>query len=145
MKIGEISTATGCPIETIRYYEKEGLLPTAARSDGNYRIYSKTHQERLIFIRRCRSLDMSLEEIRSLLQLQESSVENCKGIDRVIEQHLTHVSARIRELQRLKKQLAELLAQCSAPGKLENCGVLKGLSSSTPEGNLDGHVPRTHR
>lgn len=145
MKIGELSAATGCPIETIRYYEKEGLLPGTARSEGNYRIYHTSHRDRLTFIRRCRSLDMSLEEIRQLLLLQEASGENCAGIDHVIAQHLSHVSERIRELQGLKRQLAELLAQCSAPGKTDDCGVLKGLAGGSDEEKRAGHVPRSHR
>ena len=65
MKIGELATLTGCPVETIRYYEREGLLPAPSRSAGNYRQYDTAHVERLSFIRHCRSLDMTQEEIRA--------------------------------------------------------------------------------
>ena len=67
MKIGELAKITDCQVETIRYYEREGLLPQAPRSESNYRIYGAEHTERLGFIRHCRSLDMTLEEIRVLL------------------------------------------------------------------------------
>ncbi len=70
MKIGELAKLTDCQVETIRYYEKENLLPEPARSEGNYRLYTQAHVERLTFIRNCRSLDMTLEEIRSLLSLR---------------------------------------------------------------------------
>lgn len=70
MKIGELSTAASTPIETIRYYEREGLLPAPARTQGNFRLYEGSHLERLQFIRYCRSLDMSLEEVRVLLKGQ---------------------------------------------------------------------------
>ena len=71
MKIGELAKLTDCQVETIRYYEREGLLPEPARSEGNYRLYTQAHVERLTFIRNCRSLDMTLEEIRSLLNLRD--------------------------------------------------------------------------
>ena len=69
MKIGELAKATDCAVETIRYYERENLLPAPARSDGNYRLYTQAHVERLTFIRNCRTLDMTLDEIRSLLSV----------------------------------------------------------------------------
>lgn len=72
MKIGELASALDVPIETIRYFEREGLLPAPARSEGNYRLYSETHRERLSFIRHCRTLDMALDEIRQLLRLKDS-------------------------------------------------------------------------
>ncbi|WP_146053956.1 MerR family transcriptional regulator, partial [Pseudomonas syringae] len=72
MKIGELAKLTDTQVETVRYYEREGLLPAPARSDGNYRLYTQAHVERLSFIRNCRSLDMTLEEIRSLLNLRDS-------------------------------------------------------------------------
>ncbi len=71
MKIGELATLARTPVETIRYYEREGLLPAAPRSDGNYRIYGREHAERLAFIRHCRTLDMTLDEIRVLRQLEK--------------------------------------------------------------------------
>jgi Cd(II)/Pb(II)-responsive transcriptional regulator len=146
MKIGEISLATSCSVETIRYYEKEGLLPAAGRSEANYRIYNEAHRDRLIFIRRCRSLDMSLEEIGTLLGLRDISGGDCEPVDALIDSRLVHVEARIQELHALQQQLRDLRKQCAAPGKLSDCGVLKGLSNTlVKEKKSVGHVPRTHR
>ena len=79
MKIGELAKLTDCQVETIRYYERERLLPEPARSEGNYRLYTQAHVERLTFIRNCRSLDMTLEEIRSLLNLRQRCSEGPDG------------------------------------------------------------------
>lgn len=146
MKIGEIAQASACPIETIRYYEREGLLPPAVRSSGNYRIYSAIHLERLNFIRRCRSLDMSLGEIRRLFQLRDSNTPDCAAIDNLVSTHLSHVESRMRELRALKKQLRELLDACASPGQMASCGVLKGLSAGAAKtGHKVSHLPGTHR
>ena len=90
MKIGELAKLTDCQVETIRYYEKEGLLPPPARSDGNYRLYTQAHTERLVFIRNCRSLDMTLEEIRSLLGLRDSPQDQCESVNALIDEHIHH-------------------------------------------------------
>ena len=88
LKIGELARRAGCPAETIRYYEREGLLAQPARTAGNYRVYSSTHMERLSFIRNCRSLDMTLDEIRQLLRVQELPQENCEAAHRLLDEHL---------------------------------------------------------
>ena len=95
MKIGELASLTDCQVETIRYYEREGLLPPPARSDGNYRVYTQAHAERLTFIRNCRTLDMTLEEIRSLLSLRDSPQDQCESVNALIDEHIQHVKARI--------------------------------------------------
>ena len=77
MKIGELARRTGCQVETIRYYEREGLLPEPARSPGNYRLYGSAHVERLTFIRHCRALDMTLGEIRTLLMHRDHPERDC--------------------------------------------------------------------
>ena len=91
MKIGELAKLTDCQVETIRYYEREGLLPEPARSEGNYRLYTQAHVERLTFIRNCRSLDMTLEEIRSLLNLRDSPQDQCESVNALIDEHIHHV------------------------------------------------------
>jgi DNA-binding transcriptional MerR regulator len=80
LQIGELAKRTGCLVETIRYYEREGLLPTLFRSKGNYRLFSDIHVERLRFIRHCRSLDMTLKEIRTLLRFRDTPDENCSEV-----------------------------------------------------------------
>jgi len=102
MKIGELARLAGSNVETIRYYEREGLLPIPGRSEGNYRIYGPMHQERLTFIRHCRGLDMTLDEIRTLLHFKESPEENCGEVNRLLDDHIGHVVRRIGELQALE-------------------------------------------
>src|SRR6266436_257726 len=103
LKIGELAKRTSCPVETIRYYEREGLLREPARSEGNYRLYTDIHVERLQFIRHCRSLDMTLEEIRNLLKFRDAPDENCGEVNALLDEHIEHVSSRIKELRFLQK------------------------------------------
>ena len=77
IRIGELAQRTRCEVVTIRYYEKEGLLPAPARSSGNFRLYGDAHIERLQFIRHCRSLDMTLSEVRALLGLRDNPTQDC--------------------------------------------------------------------
>ena len=144
MKIGELAKLTDCQVETIRYYEKEGLLPPPARSDGNYRLYTQAHTERLVFIRNCRSLDMTLEEIRSLLGLRDSPQDQCESVNALIDEHIHHVKARIDGLLALQEQLLDLRQRC---GGGNQCGILQQLevsgSVSAPEGE-PSHVGRSH-
>ena len=99
MKIGELAKKAGCQVETVRYYEREGLLPAPARSEGNYRLYGPEHLERLVFIRNCRTLDMTLDEIHRLLALRDLPHESCAGINSLVDEHIEHVQARIDSLQ----------------------------------------------
>ena len=148
MKIGELAKATGTPIETIRFYEREYLLPSPARTQGNYRIYEAKHEETLAFIRRCRSLDMALEEIRALLRFKESPVENCGEVNAVLDAHIGHVAHRIRELKELERHLRALRDRCREAQGGAECRVLKELSSgANPEAATvrTHHVLGTHR
>lgn len=128
MKIGELARVTSTQVETVRYYEREGLLPTPARTDGNFRIYEGIHVERLSFIRHCRSLDMTLDEIRVLLRFKDAPAENCEDVNTLLEKHIGHVAARIRELRGLERQLKGLRAQCNEAGDAAHCGILNELS-----------------
>jgi len=100
MKIGELALAAQTQVETIRYYEREGLLPQAPRSEGNYRIYGPEHVERLAFVRHCRSLDMTLDEIRVLLRFKDEPQAECGEVNALLDEHIGHVATRIRELGR---------------------------------------------
>ena len=99
MKIGELAAATSTQVETIRYYEREGLLPQAARSGSDYRIYGDAYIERLSFIRHCRRLDMTLAEIRTLLRFKDVPTENCGEINALLDEHIGHMATRIRDLR----------------------------------------------
>ena len=147
MKIGELAKLTDCPVETIRYYEKESLLPPPARSDGNYRLYTQAHTERLVFIRNCRSLDMTLEEIRSLLNLRDSPQDQCESVNALIDEHIHHVKARVDSLLALQAQLLDLRQRCGEGPEKDQCAILQRLevsgSVAAPEGE-PSHVGRSH-
>ncbi|WP_417071415.1 Cd(II)/Pb(II)-responsive transcriptional regulator [Niveibacterium terrae] len=147
MKIGELARATGTRIETIRFYEREGLLPAAERTEANYRIYTEAHVQRLAFVRHCRSLDMALEEIRVLLHFKDSPGEDCGAVNALLDAHIGHVADRVQELQRLEQELRRLRAQCQAIQASSLCGILSELAqgagsdqASSAPGATD-HVP----
>lgn len=146
MKIGELSNITGTPIETIRYYEREGLLAAPARTEGNFRIYLDAHAERLSFIRHCRSLDMALDEIRALAHFKDAPTENCDNVNKLLDAHIGHVAARIRELHALKKQLKSLRERCREVRDAAHCGILNELSQIPHDGPTTGvgHLRGVH-
>lgn len=129
MQIGELAKRTDCRVETIRFYEKEGMLPPPPRSTGNYRLYGKMHIERLIFIRRCRSLDMTLDEIGRLLQIRDTPQDDCSAVSTFLDEHIRHIGVRIAELEQLRDQLDSLGKRCSGARPADQCGILKELSS----------------
>ncbi|MGB3290343.1 MAG: Cd(II)/Pb(II)-responsive transcriptional regulator [Burkholderiaceae bacterium] len=129
MRIGELAKAAHCGTETIRYYEKEGLLPEPQRSEGNYRHYGKEHIERLRFIRNCRTLDMTHDEIRSLLAFVDRPGGDCEPVNDLLDEHIGHVDLRIAELQRLRSQLKALRRQCASAQSIDQCGIIHGLVS----------------
>ena len=114
---------------TIRYYEKEGLLPKPARSGGNFRLYGEAHIERLQFIRHCRSLDMTLSEIRALLGLRDNPMQDCGEVITLLEAHIQQVEMRVSALLQLKRHLVDLREKCSGSRSVEACGILQGLGN----------------
>ncbi len=133
MKIGKLAHATGIPAETIRFYERKQLLPAPGRSEGNYRQYEAWHVERLTFIRHCRSLDMTLDEIRVLLHFKDAPEGDCQGVSTLLDEHIGHVSRRTRELRGLERQLVQLRTQCTDSNVSADCGILIDLSDATPQ------------
>ncbi len=127
MRIGELAAATGVDVETVRFYEKEGLLPEPARKMNGYREYGKHHLEQLSFIRHCRSLDMSLADIARLQQLIERPASECGDIDALVDQQLDRVRARLASLNALEGQLVKLRARCETPMSTERCGIMSEL------------------
>lgn len=127
MQIKALSAATGVDIETIRYYERQGLLPAPARRANGYRDYGPPQLERLSFIRHCRALDMPLADVRQLLAALDAPGPECGDINALIDQHLARVRARLASLRALEKQLRSLRSSCSgAPGEA-GCGILHEL------------------
>lgn len=146
VKIGELAKRSGCPVETIRYYEREGLLPAPARSEGNFRLYGPTHVERLQFIRHCRSLDMTLNEIRNLLLFRDAPEQNCEEVNALLDSHIGHVADRIAQLKALETELKALRSLCHTAQAAKDCGILQSLSNAeggTPA-NLGTHGGGCH-
>jgi Cd(II)/Pb(II)-responsive transcriptional regulator len=129
MQIGQLAEAAQCSVETIRYYEKQSLLPKPDRTTNNYRLYGPKHLQRLRFIRNCRVLGMSQEEIHALLCFAHKPSSNCESVNLLLEEHISHVAVRIEELKDLKRQLSNLRRQCRSKRKTKDCGILYGLSA----------------
>ncbi|WP_323016864.1 Cd(II)/Pb(II)-responsive transcriptional regulator [Castellaniella sp.] len=129
MKIGELARAAHCSAETVRFYEKAGLLPAPERSQGNYRQYGPAHLERLRFIRNCRGLDMAHDEIRALLGMVDQPARDCGAINLLLDEHIAHVQVRLRELQDLRRQLIGLRDRCQTEQAVDACGIVQGLTS----------------
>lgn len=129
MKIGELAQLANCTPDTIRFYEKEGLLPLARRTEANYRVYHEDHLIRLRFIRNCRSLDMTHDEVRALLAAADGHASTCGEINDLVDEHLSHVNTRIAELEQLRGQLTALRDKCRGEHPVEDCGIFQELTT----------------
>ena len=123
----DLSRETGCNIETIRYYEKIGILPAPPRGENGYRQYDQAHVDRLRFVMRSRELGFTLDEIRSLLGLVDRGAQSCAEVQAVAQGHLETVRARIRDLRRVEKVLSETVSRCSGRDVPE-CPVMDALA-----------------
>lgn len=129
--IGQISKASGTPIETIRFYEREGLLPPAPRTAAGYRLYNQDTAQRLRFISRAKALGFTLAEIREILGLQDSPVSNRSGrkeVKALTENKLVDIERRIADLQRMHQVLTHLASECSGRGGVTHCPIIESLS-----------------
>ena len=131
-RIGELAQRLSVAVETIRYYEKEGLVPRPARSEGNYRLYSDVQRQRLEFVLRCRALDMTHQEIRQLLRLRDAD-QDCDEVNALLDQHMAHVAERLRALKRLQGDLKAIRKQCAKPQRGVACGILRELDAPQRE------------
>lgn len=127
MKISEIADATGIDVDTIRFYERKGLIATPPRLANGYRAYGQSHLERLAFIRHCRALDMSLADVRQLLDFMVLPKRDCEDVNQLVDGQLTRVKARLKSLRALEKQLTLLRARCDARHSTKECGILHEL------------------
>jgi MerR family mercuric resistance operon transcriptional regulator len=127
--IGAMSAATGVNIETIRYYERIGLMPKPPRSEGGHRVYGATHLKRLAFIRRGRELGFSLDEVRDLLGLARGHGLTCAEVKAMTEQHVMEIRRKVRDLKRLERVLGDLAAQCHGK-EVPDCPILEVLAAS---------------
>ncbi|MBI1285630.1 MAG: MerR family transcriptional regulator [Thiobacillus sp.] len=128
MKINELAERSGLASKTIRYYENIGLLPDAHRSPNGYRDYSESDIERMVFIRRCRELQIPLDELKILVRLQMDKKAPCAEIDQIIQSQLEKIRSTIQELKRLEQSLNEL-AQCCRYDTVSDCQIVRHLSN----------------
>ncbi|MBB4286444.1 MerR family transcriptional regulator [Roseospira goensis] len=126
MNIGTLARRTDTKVDTVRYYERIGLLPAPARTAGNHRVYGDEHLTRLAFVRGARRLGFTLDEVRELIALGGHAERSCDDIHAVAHHHLQEVDRKIAHLHRLRDELAHLVEQCEG-GVVEHCGVLEAL------------------
>ncbi|TNF51594.1 MAG: Cd(II)/Pb(II)-responsive transcriptional regulator [Burkholderiales bacterium] len=145
LRIGEAARRTGLSAPSIRHYEREGLLPEPVRSDSRYRLYGESDLHRLRFIRLCRAMDMSLDEVRTLLGLDLENKADCLAARRTLDAHLGHVRQRLSELRALEHDLRALRDRCDGNG--DHCHIIEALHqaadeavAATPRGGLPRHV-----
>ena len=124
VQIGELAKRAGIKVDTVRYYEKAGLLPLPPRRPNGYREYGSGHLERLAFVRHCRALDMPLNDVRRLLDLLSHPSANCRDANDLIDEQLARVQERIADLRTLEQRLQSLRTQCSAQVLSAECGIL---------------------
>lgn len=126
MRIGELAQATSTKAETIRYYEREGILPLADRTNSNYRDYSPEHLATLTFIRRARELGFRMAQVRQLLALSDHADKPCGDIDLMVQNQLAEVDEKIADLTQLRTELAQMLRSCQSE-RIGECRIVESL------------------
>ena len=132
MKIGELAAQAGCDVQTVRFYEREGLLEEPERENSGYRRYGQRHLQRLQFIRHCRSLDISLPDIRELLAFAAAPDESCAKVDALLDEHIDRVRQRLKALRTLEKQLVALRGRCDGD-PTHSCAILDSFTTTAQE------------
>ena len=142
-RIGAAARQSGVSPANIRYYEKEGLLSPGARGDNSYRLYSAADVHRLRFVRLCRAMDMSLDEVRTLLALDGQRPEDCRAASQTVEAHLQHVRQRLGELRVLERELRQLKTLCDGrPGACNLIATLHAQADAELPPEPGSHVKR---
>ncbi len=126
LTIGKLSQQTGVNIETIRYYEKAGLMPNPPRSEGGFRLYRYDHRRRLTFIRRCRELGFTMSEVRELLGLVDAHGYTCGEVQTLTLEHAKSVRGKIVDLRRMEKTLRAIASECSG-SDVPDCPIIDAL------------------
>ncbi len=129
MKIGEVARKTGLSVDAIRFYEKQGLIKSRGRTEGGYREFSQDTAELLHFISKCRSLDISIPEIKKLLRVRSGSAKSCREANVVIDDQIAKLRKRIQELKKLESQLSELRSVCNQELEPGECAIIKILDT----------------
>ncbi len=136
LRIGQLAGETDCRVETIRYYERIGVLPPAARASNNYRAYKDSHRRRLLFIRRMRDLGFSLDEVRALLRMIDGGTYTCAEVQALGQEHLDAVREKIADLRRVENALADLVGRCTG-ANTPDCSMLEALFEMPRSGNSE--------
>ena len=129
MKIGQLADKTGLSIQTIRFYERKALLAAPQRTQSNYRLYSDEALKQLLFIKQCRALDMTIEEISLVLETRANPDNSCESVNATIDKHIEDIESRIIELNALQKTLLSFRSACEDDKKVKDCGVLQQLDN----------------
>jgi len=132
MKIGELASHAACDVQTIRFYEREGLLEEPQREASGYRRYDERHLARLRFIRHCRTLDIPLTDVRQLLDFAASPVQSCARVNELLDEHIALVHRRIRSLKALERQLVALRETCD-DNRSQPCAILESFLAAAEE------------
>jgi Cu(I)-responsive transcriptional regulator len=127
MNIGQLARAATINAETIRYYERIGLLPPPPRTAGNYRDYSAAHVGRLSFTRRARDLGFSIEQVRALLDLADQKEQSCEAVDAIARDRLAEVTRKLADLAALRRELESMIRQCRH-GTVSECRIIESLA-----------------
>lgn len=127
MKIGDLARLTDTRVETIRFYEKEGLLPARGRSSGNYRIYEQAHLNRLSFIRRSRDLGFTLDQVRKLLKLADDRDAPCAEVDAITAANIAEIDRKIADLGALRAELIRTLEHYQG-STIGDCRIIEALA-----------------
>lgn len=141
IKIGELAKKAGTHPETVRYYERLGILPPPHRTPSNYRAYDESHLDRLLFIRKCRAVDITLDEVRRLLYFRDRPELACHEINELLDKHIARVDEQLAEMERLARALRGLRACCDNPRTAGDCGILATLDAGSPNQTPLERVP----
>jgi DNA-binding transcriptional MerR regulator len=128
LTIGDLAKATGTKVVTVRYYEQAGLLPVPPRTPGNYRAYDPDHLHRLGFIRRCRDLGFTLDQVRDLLRLSSQEHQPCDEVNRISTEHLTEIEHKIADLTRLADKLRRINGRCKGGRTIADWRIIEARS-----------------
>ena len=141
MKIGELAKHGDCDVETVRFYEREGLLDAPAREANGYRSYADAHLVQLKFIRHCRSLGMSLPDVRTLRRFQSQPDLACDEINQLIDDQIGRIHLQVASLRLLEQQLHALRDTCQARQSASDCGIMRTLVSAAEGDDCSCHEP----
>jgi MerR family mercuric resistance operon transcriptional regulator len=139
LRRGELAKRTGCNLETVRYYERIGLMPEPPRTQGGYRAYAEAHERRLRFVLRARDLGFGIDDIRGLLRLVDSQAQTCGEVREITLHHLADVRSKIADLRHLETTLARTVAACSGK-RVPHCPIVDALNASTAPSRNRGPI-----